>query len=289
MRKLLILILVLGITTEVGYLGYQYFFNIQNSTPSMNSKSEDKQDNGNDNQIPIPNDNSSNNTPKIITYGEEPAKEGAKYFEKIVEIKGQYAYIAYPLEIQEDNPPTLIVYSHGSNTLVTNNMKDPFMKDLQIYGEYFTKSNFAFAASNMHGANWGSDESLKDIDNMRTWIESKYLINEKINLLGFSMGGLPTFNYAFKYPNDINLIALLAPTSRTYTKGQLTSIKNIPIQIWHGDADVNVPLSLSRNLLSTASSFGLKNINLIILDNKGHFDIDMELRKEILKYFTDNE
>lgn len=273
----------------MGYLGYQYFYNTQKSTSLNNNNIEDKQNDDNGNQTHNPNYDSSNSTLKRITYDEKPAKEGAIYFEKIVNIKGQYAYIAYPLEIVESNPPTLIVYSHGSNSIVTNNLNDPFMKDLQKYGEYLTKSNFAFAASNMHGDNRGSDESLNDIDNMRAWIESNYLIKKKINLLGFSMGGLPTFNYAFKYPKDINMIALLAPTSRKYTKEQLTSIKNIPIQIWHGSADVNVPLSLSENLLLTASSFGLKNINLIILDNKSHFDIDTELRKEILKYFTNNE
>ncbi|MCC7290254.1 alpha/beta fold hydrolase [bacterium] len=225
----------------------------------------------------------------LFTYDEEPAKPEASYFEKRPTIKSQVAYLAFPITIDKDAPPRLILYSHGSNTTVTKDFSDPFMKDMQAYGEFFTTQGFAFAASNMHGANWGSSAALEDMKNLIDWIENRYLIQTQVNLLGFSMGGLPTYNFAFLYPKEINSIFLLAPTSREYTKDQLATIKRIPIMVEHGNQDVNVPYSLSLNLYNRYKGFGFKNMSLETLKGKAHFDIDTERKESILRFFLTHE
>ena len=58
---------------------------------------------------------------------EEPVEEGPQYEEILTIIEGQQAYICVPTKIDENNPPVLVIYSHGSNTSVTDNMNDPFM------------------------------------------------------------------------------------------------------------------------------------------------------------------
>lgn len=230
-----------------------------------------------------------NDIEEYITYDEAPADNTNTYFEKVAKVNGEYLYIAFPLKIQKDKPPRLIVYSHGSNTIVSKDFADQFMKDLQGYGKYFVKENYAFVASNMHGANWGSDQAVQDILNATNYIKDRYLVDEKIDLIGFSMGGLPTFNYMFKYPKTVNCTFLLAPTSREYSKENMKAIKNIPIKILHGDKDVNVPLYLSTSLLSRNNSFGYDNISLKIVNGVGHFDIDTEKKSTILKFFKTYE
>lgn len=227
-------------------------------------------------------------TPEIIVLNEKPVKEGAKYFEKSPSIGGQRAYFAYPLQFEKENPPTLIVYSHGSNTVVTTNFSDQFMKDLRNYGEYFTSRGYAFIASNQHGANWGSSTAIQDTRNAVKWVKATYQVQNKYNLIGFSMGGLPTLNYAFKYSSDINKMALLAPTNyaNTYTKGQITSLKNVPIKLWHGNADVNVPYSMSTALVNRFKLYG-KKITLVTLKGKGHWDVDTELKKDIYEFYEE--
>lgn len=279
MRKLLILITILIAVTTLSY-----FILKELTTKDVNTenKQEAPIDQTPKDETPTPEPEP---TPEKITYDEKPATKGANYFEKVIRVKSELVYLAYPITIEKEASPRLIVYSHGSNTTVSKDFSDPFMKDMQMYGEYFTKRGYAFSASSLHGANWGSNQSVTDIVDQIKYIKSKYLIRDKINLLAFSMGGLPVFNYSFAYPETINSVALLAPTSRTYLESQFKSIRKLPIQIWHGNKDVNVPYSLSTSLISRSNDFGYTNIKLKTIEGAGHFDIDTELRKSILDFY----
>lgn len=220
---------------------------------------------------------------------EEEVYEGPHYEEIFKEIEGQMAYIAIPTNIKENNKPSIVVYSHGSNTTVTSDTEDEFIQDLQEYGELYTKSNMIFAASNQHGANWGSNTAIADTKNMIDWIFNKYMTSEKVYLLGFSMGGLPTMNFATTYPDNIQKIALLAPTSRSneWTQARVEKLSNVDIQIWHGTSDVNVPYYLSTALVSKFKTLE-RDIPLVTLDGKTHWDLDTEYMQEVLDYFLSN-
>ena len=202
-------------------------------------------------------------------------------------IEGQQAYIVVPSVIDETNPPTLILYSHGSNTNVTENMEDPFMQDLKNYGLLFTQYNYIFAASNQHGVNWGSSASIQDTLNLKDWINSNYPIQEKVYLLGFSMGGLPTLNFTTTYPELISKIALLAPSTKTseWNQTRADKVKDIDIKIWHGNKDVNVPYSSVVYFVNSMEKWG-KDIEFITLEGKTHFDIDTEYMEDILTFFN---
>ena len=217
---------------------------------------------------------------------EEVVPEGPKYEEINQAIEGQTAYIVAPTNIDENNPPSIILYSHGSNTRVISDMLDPFMMDLQEYGIYFTQYNFIFAASNEHDENWGNAASITDMVNLQNWIEERYQTSGKIYLIGFSMGGLPTMHFVQKYPENIEKIALLAPTTRTYEWNQteVNKIMNIDIKIWHGTSDVNIGIVNSREFVEYLGNLG-KNVELVELPGKTHFDVDKEYMADILTFF----
>jgi hypothetical protein len=233
-------------------------------------------------------EDTSDQTQENAATGEEetPAPEGPKYAEIVREFEGQTAYIAVPTNIDTSNPPAIVMYSHGSNTRVISDMYDPFMIDLQGYGKYFGEQNYIFAASNEHDENWGNAASVADMLLLQQWIESHYTTNGKIYLIGFSMGGLPTMHFAQKYPENISKIALLAPTTRTYdwTQADVNKIMNIGIQIWHGTADVNIGYSNSVNFIAYMKNLG-KNIPLVTLEGKTHFDLDTEYMDQVLQFF----
>ena len=209
------------------------------------------------------------------------------FYEFFPIIEDQQSYVIVPSKIEDSTPPTLILYSHGSNTTVTQNMEDQFMKDLREYGIYFTERNYIFAASNQHGVNWGSEASIRDTLNLKLWVSENYFIESKVNLIGFSMGGLPTMNFAAQYPELISKIALLAPTTRKseWNSTRVEKIMDIDIQIWHGNADVNVPYSSTIGFVNTLKTLG-KDIPLITVEGKGHFDIDTEYMEDILEFFN---
>ena len=211
------------------------------------------------------------------------------YEEIYQDIQGQIAYIARPKKITEVTTPTIVVYSHGSNTEVTTDTEDPFMKDLQLYGEAFTRNNYIFAASNQHGANWGSTQAIQDTLNMIEYIKENYDTQEKVYMIGYSMGGLPTMNFATTYPEMVSKIALLAPTtySAEWNTARVEKIADIDIQIWHGTADVNVPYSLSTTFVNRLSSLG-REIPLVSIEGIGHWDLDIEYIDELILYFSGN-
>ena len=215
---------------------------------------------------------------------EEVIKDPVEIFQVI---ESQQAYIVVPGNIETKNPPTLIIYSHGSNTLVTEDMSDPFMLDLRSYGMFFAKQNYIFAASNQHGVNWGNSASIQDTLNLKNWVDDNYNIKEKIFLLGFSMGGLPTLNFTTTYPELVSKVALLAPSlkSSEWNQERTNKVEDIDIKIWHGNTDVNVPYSYSTYFVNKLKGYG-KDISLITLEGKTHFDIDTEYMEDILIFFN---
>ncbi len=218
---------------------------------------------------------------------EKPVQEGPQYEEILTTIEGQQAYICVPTNIEENNPPTVIIYSHGSNTNITEDMNEQFMKDMQEYGILFTSHNYIFSASNQHGVNWGNSASIQDMINLKEWIEERYSIQPKINLIGFSMGGLPTLNFATKYPEFIGKIALLAPSikSAEWNNTRAQKLKDIEIKLWHGNKDVNVPYSSSVSFVKKLQGYGI-TIDFVTVEDKGHFDIDTEYMQDILEFFS---
>jgi dipeptidyl aminopeptidase/acylaminoacyl peptidase len=211
------------------------------------------------------------------------------YLDFAKEISGQTAYIAVPTNIDKNNPPSVILQSHGSGIEVISDMNDPDMLDLQGYGKYFASQNYIFAASNEHGDNWGSTDSVDDMANLRQWIKDHYPTAEKIYLIGHSMGGLPTMHFALQYPDEIAKIALLAPTTRTYEWDQdkVDAIKGIDIQIWHGTADENISIQDSIDFISYMQGLG-DTINLVQLPGEDHDDVKTNHKDQILEFFQSN-
>jgi len=267
-KKGILFVIILLLLCILGYFIYKEF---------LNSKEDIEQESTQDTDMG-----------EEIVQEEEEIPQGPAYQEFFPIIEEQQAYVVIP-RIDKENPPTLIIYSHGSNTTVTQNMEDQFMKDMQAYGIFFTEYNYIFSASNQHGVNWGSSAAIQDTINLKNWVDENYDIQPKVYLIGFSMGGLPTMNFATTYPDIISKIALLAPTvkSSEWNQTRADKLKDIDIKLWHGNKDVNVPYSYSVYFVNKLKGYG-KDIEFITLESKTHFDIDTEYMNEILEFFETN-
>jgi len=201
-----------------------------------------------------------------------------------LDVDGQMVVVYYPVGLREGAP--LILYSHGSNEHVTPEIIPAGFADaLPRYGEYFAERGAFFAASEMYGENWGSSQSQIHLLELITYFKETYAVGD-VYMFGFSMGGLPALRTARRFPESIDKVALLAPTIETddWTETTLAAIEAIPVYIWHGTADVNVPISFSRELTVTASNLGFSNITLeeIVGETHRHF-----LEPEVLwAFFT---
>jgi hypothetical protein len=232
----------------------------------------------------------------VIPINEEPEEDSTEpveitgYTEELVEIEGQWAYILSPDPIDPNNLPTLVIYNHGSITFIEENLNAEFKSDLIEYGEALTPHNYIFAVSNAHGVNWGNLESIQDNYNMYEYIQENYGIKEDIYMIGFSMGGLPTMNFATEYPDLVSKIALLAPTTRTseWDEQRVEKIDDMDIKIWHGTADVNVGYIYTKNFVNKIESLG-KDIELVTLDGRTHWDVVTEYIDQIVEFFNSSQ
>lgn len=189
-------------------------------------------------------------------------------------IDEQAVVIYRPEELSTTNGPTaLIIYSHGSNEHVDSTLiSQQFAQDLDRYGEYFATQGALFVASEMYGENWGSRISREHLQHVIEYVSLHYDITPTVVLYGFSMGGLPTLRFAKDYPDQVDLILLLAPTIAIddWTPSAVSAIRNIPIHIWHGTRDVNVPHSVSDAFEERVRSLGHTNVTLISVPDETH-------------------
>lgn len=217
---------------------------------------------------------------------EPPKEEPIEVKEIFQDIDGQLSYIAIDTRYETKTNLPIVIYSHGSTYSVTSNPDNQLLKDLKLYGDAFVKKGYIFAASNQHGDNWGNSYAIEDTRKLIEYIQRNFTSSKEIYLVGFSMGGLPTLNFAAKYPQNIVKIALLAPTSyaTSWNSERVSAIRNIPIKIWHGNKDVNVPYSMTTSLIARLKAYD-KEVVLETIDGVGHWDVDTERIDDILTYF----
>ena len=223
-------------------------------------------------------------------YAEKPSPLAGHFFERSELIAGEQVYIASPLKVDLRNPPVIVIHSHGSGTRVTADLNSWYMRKLRKLGRDYTSRNFIFAASNQHGMNYGNKESVQDIENLVTYIQANYHSREKIELVGYSMGGLPSLHFAFKYPGKVDKIALLSSTTRVnwWSKQDCLSLKNIAVKMWHGTADNNVPIALGHQLVDFCKPAGI-DIEFKAITGADHFAVDVPYNPEVIQFFADTD
>jgi len=226
-------------------------------------------------------------TPTPLIYDETPPAKLTGFFEKQPIISTQQGYVAYPLVVDIENPPSIVVYYHGSTQKITKNFSEDVMKNMRKYGDYFANRNFVFVASNQHGDNWGKKIAVDDSMALVKWVTDRYPITNDIYVLGFSMGGQPAMKHVIVHPKDVRKIALLAPANQVeyYTATQIKYFRQVPLEIWHGTADVNVPYWATKLLVK---EFGKQKTPVVVhtLDGKTHWDVDTEYMEDVYDFFV---
>ncbi len=226
-------------------------------------------------------------TPEAITYDGFTPTGMSGFIEEYPKLGGEQGYVAVPKTIEKDNPPSVIMYYHGSTQKITTNFKDEVMKNMRLYGQTMTKHNVIFLASNQHGDNYGSKTAVEDSRTLINYVNKNYLTSGKIYVLGFSMGGMPAMKHVVLYPKEVTRIALLAPAQQveTYTAEQIKLFKNVPLKIWHGTADANVPYWVTEEL---QTYFKKQNtpVTVVTLKGKIHWDVDTEYMNDVLDWFN---
>ena len=165
---------------------------------------------------------------------------------------------------------------------MTNPLDLNFQEKLRMYAAHFSESGIIFAASNMHGENWGNIGSQVDIGNLRAYLINTYSPeNEAIEIVAFSMGGLSAMDYTLTHIEHVNKLTLLAATNRSslLTDQQVETIQNVEISIYHGQLDENIYPSHSDELYKRLE--GTKSLSFQVIGNIDHWNIESWYVEEI--------
>jgi poly(3-hydroxybutyrate) depolymerase len=99
--------------------------------------------------------------------------------------------------------------------------------------------------------------SEQDVMQVLQHVRQQYKIDEnRIYLMGHSMGGIGTWKLAPKYPD---VWAAIAPISGSGAPDTLEKIRNVPEIIVHGDADPTVNVAGSRTMVAKLKELGAEH------------------------------
>ncbi len=199
-----------------------------------------------------------------------PAKTGAPPRQRpdsiLIDKKLQRLLVSVPPAGAEGQP--LLVYLHG-----TIERGEPLDK-LRDYGipNVIDAAPDAFpmvaASPQIHDTNgkWSPERVIA----VRDYMLAKYKVDPKRTYLtGFSYGGGGAWRTAVTYPDKF---AAVVPIAGYSAPGKACAIKELPVWVFHGDKDANVPLEQSQKMMKAIEECGGKAAKLTVYEGLAHQD-----------------
>lgn len=89
--------------------------------------------------------------------------------------------------------------------------------------------------------------SEKDVMNVLALVRKEFNVDEnRIYLMGHSMGGAGTLHLAVKYPNVWAAVGPIAPAAFELDPQSIATVPNLPVVLVHGAADELVPVAVGQ-------------------------------------------
>jgi predicted peptidase len=191
-------------------------------------------------------------------------------------INNTLTYFCYDSTLTLDSSVVLVIYCHGAEERIQKTQKGYVMQRVYQLGHAFAKEDFLFAAGNFTLDPISNTRAITQIEELRKWCQLEFGIYPKIQIIGYSLGGYAVMLYSKKYPKHVSLITTVAGTLINHVwfkyPNSITSIKNIPIRMFHGDKDVNVEYKNSVEFLNFFNKRGF-NIKLNTYPDAHHSNI----------------
>jgi poly(3-hydroxybutyrate) depolymerase len=127
------------------------------------------------------------------------------------------------------------------------------------------------------------DFSEQDVMQVLQRVRQQYKIDEnRIYLMGHSMGGIGTWKIAAKFPD---IWAAVAPIAGNGAPDTLDKIRHVPHIVVHGDADPTVPVAGSRNMVAKLKALGTEH-KYIEVPGGLHSDVVAPNLAAIIEFFN---
>lgn len=143
----------------------------------------------------------------------------------------------------------LVVFLHGASLCGNNLSKVRRYGTIDALSRGLKLDAFVLAPQN-HGGAWNPDK----IDKIVRWAIDNYPVDStRVYVLGMSLGGYGTIDYAAEYPHRV---AAAIGMCGGATSKNLCNLNEVPLYIMHGTADQAVPFSASKKVADGMAKCG---------------------------------
>ncbi len=125
----------------------------------------------------------------------------------------------------------------------------------------------------------------KDVIDVLNQMKRDYSIDDdRIYLMGHSMGGYGTWSVAVNHPELFAALAPIAGGGNLFVTSRLKNITHVPWIVVHGDKDPTVPVEESRKMVKAGEALGIK-IKYNEVPGGNHSNIVVPAFKDIFDWF----
>jgi predicted peptidase len=201
--------------------------------------------------------------PKSEARGHNSKQHATGFIDRTVEVDGTTRrYQVYvPFEWTKDKKWPVILFLHGAGERGTDGLMETEVglgTAIRLHEERWP---FIVVMPQCDPAKWWTDQFSEAVA-MKALRDALHEFNgdeHRVYLTGISMGGYGTWDLASRYPKHFAAIAPICGGVRggpTQAAEIAERIKNIPIWIFHGDADPTVPVSQSQKMNDALKAVG---------------------------------
>lgn len=232
---------------------------------------------------------------------QEPASTTSRIQKKTYDFKEAGKEMEYalfvPSKYDKEKKTPLVVALHGLGSSAGQIMRYKGLTDLAEKYRFIAVAPMGFNSRGWYGqtppkkigAVKGDPDNLyelseKDVMNVLAIVRKDYNIDDqRIYLMGHSMGGGGTWHLALKHPDIWAAIAPIAPAIFR-PENEVSKIKHIPVILVQGDADKLVPVAGARRWAEEMKKQGM-TYEYIEVAGGGHVDIAFQKMPDIFAFF----
>lgn len=222
------------------------------------------------------------NTPTAISPTSYPAinvnstKTGQNPYSYLTSSGEEVRYLLYlpdNLDSREEWP--LIIFFHGLGAGGTGQNIEKIIKERGLPESLETDKEFPFVviSPQLPSGLWPS--YIDTVDELLTHLSETIAVDtNRLYLTGLSRGAYGVWQYALKYPDRFAAIAPIAggaSVSLTPVPSAICTLKNLPIWVFHGEADMLVSPELNIAVVTALESCG-GDIKFTLYPNADHPD-----------------
>jgi len=182
-------------------------------------------------------------------------------------------YLFSPASANAQWPAPLVLFLHGSRDRGTD------LNTLLKWGlpRFVNESDslpYVFVAPQIPEAQTWVDRASDVIALLDELIAKQAIDPSRVIIAGFSLGSAGAWHLTATNPDRFaGLVAVSGRVPKTLSETELAALKDIPIQIFQGGQDKNLPVEDAEQFVATLRELGI-NVNFTVLPEKDHFIAD---------------